>query len=284
MESRITWLQKKHNIDIPFIKIDIRDIDNLKKIFKDYRIKGIIHTAALKSVAESNEKKEEYLAVNHIATREILKIAQKNGVEKFIFSSTAAIYGNVSESRFCEEDDLPNPISNYGLSKVLAEEEVSKSNSESDLLGTSLRFFNVVGAAAPALRDSSVANLVPIVINKINSNNPIEIFGDDYLTKDGTCIRDYVDVRDIAKAHSLVANSGVSLPNSINIGTGIGVSVQEIISMILRLKEIEHYNVLNLGRRHGDPDFLCANVNLAREILKFKAQYAIDESIGTVIF
>jgi UDP-glucose 4-epimerase len=168
LESRITFLRAKHGAPIPFIKCDIRDYNEIENAIREYKIDGIVHTAALKAVGESMEKPDEYFQVNLDATKELIEIAKRNGVKKFIFSSTAAVYGSPDSMEPCKEDGPKAPISPYGDSKYQAESSVTAFINEPGNHGTSLRFFNVVGTAAPELLDNSVENLVPIVLGKLN--------------------------------------------------------------------------------------------------------------------
>jgi UDP-glucose 4-epimerase len=148
--------------------------------------------------------------------------------------------------------------------------------------GTSLRFFNVVGTASQELLDNSVENLVPIVLGKLNKGEAPVIFGTDYPTEDGTCVRDYVDVRDIAQAHLVAANATGAIPSIINVGTGRGASVREIINLVLDAVNKSDTEVIEAPRRAGDPAFLCANVDLAATELGFKSKYSLEESIRSL--
>jgi UDP-glucose 4-epimerase len=206
LESRIEYLRKKYKKEIPLIIADIRDTSKFNEVLATYKPYGIVHTAALKAVGESMEKPDEYFEVNLHATTKMLALAAQHNIHYFIFSSTAAVYGAPDHSNPIKEDDPKNPISPYGASKLAAESEVNKFLTTPGNHGTSLRFFNVVGTAAPELIDNSVENLVPIVINKLKAGQPPVIYGTDYPTPDGTCVRDYVDVRDIARAHLAAAD------------------------------------------------------------------------------
>jgi UDP-glucose 4-epimerase len=270
LESRIVYLRAKHNAPIPFIKADIRDYNELESVIRTHNIDGIVHTAALKAVGESMEKSDEYFQVNLEATTELIAIAKRNNVKKFIFSSTAAVYGSPDSMDPCKEDGPKAPISPYGDSKYQAESEVTAFINTPGNHGTSLRFFNVVGAAAPELLDNSVENLVPIVLGKLNKGEAPTIFGTDYPTPDGTCIRDYVDVRDIARAHLAAANATTKLPDTMNIGTGRGASVREIIKLVL-----EATNKL-------DTQVLCADVTLAKSAMGFESKYSLEESVRSL--
>jgi UDP-glucose 4-epimerase len=282
LQSRIKFLEDKHQIKIPLVQADILDYKKLDETIKKHNIYGIVHTAALKAVGESMEKPELYFEVNLTATIELLKIAEQNNVKNFIFSSTAAVYGSPDSMEPCKEDGPVVPISPYGDSKYQAEAYVEQFLSKPGNHGTSLRFFNVIGSgASPELLDNSVENLIPIVINKMKAGQSPIIFGTDYPTDDGTCIRDYVDVRDIARAHLAAADSTDVLPTQINIGTGRGASVRQIIELVLAELRKSDTPVIESDRRAGDPAFLCADVSLAKTALNFESRYSLQESIGS---
>jgi UDP-glucose 4-epimerase len=282
LESRIIYLRAHHKVEIPFIKADIRDYNELESVIRTHKIDGIVHTAALKAVGESMEKSDEYFQVNLEATTELIAIAKRNGVKKFIFSSTAAVYGSPDSMDPCKEDGPKAPISPYGDSKYQAESAVTAFINTPGNHGTSLRFFNVVGATAPELLDNSVENLVPIVLGKLNKGEAPTIFGTDYPTPDGTCIRDYVDVRDIARAHLAAADAATKLPETMNIGTGRGASVREIIKLVLDATKKSDTKVFEVERRAGDPAFLCADVTLAKSAMGFESKYSLEESVRSL--
>jgi UDP-glucose 4-epimerase len=282
LEPRIAFLRAKHGVEIPFIKADIRDYNEIESVIRTHKIGGIVHTAALKAVGESMEKSDEYFQVNLDATNELIEIAKRNGVKKFIFSSTAAVYGSPDSMEPCKEGGPKAPISPYGDSKYQAESKVTAFINEPGNHGTSLRFFNVVGTAAPELLDNSVENLVPIVLGKLNKGEAPVIFGTDYPTTDGTCVRDYVDVRDIARAHLAAADATTKLPPAMNIGTGRGASVREIINLVLDATNKSDTAVIENPRRAGDPAFLCADVTLAKSAMGFESKYSLEASIRSL--
>jgi len=281
LEARAEYLQEKYKTKIPLIVADIRDTVKFEEALTTYKPHGVIHTAALKAVGESMEKSDEYFDVNFHATTKMLGLLKKHNIHNFIFSSTAAVYGSPEHSNPCKEDDPKNPISPYGSSKLAAEEEVNKFLAIPGNQGTSLRFFNVIGTAAPELMDNSVENLVPIVINKIKAGQPPVIFGTDYLTPDGTCIRDYVDVRDVAKAH-LVAADSATLPVVMNVGTGRGASVREVIKLVCDAAVLNDVMSIESERRSGDPAFLCADVTLINKAMNFVSYYSIEASVKSL--
>jgi UDP-glucose 4-epimerase len=281
LESRIGYLREKHKTDVPFIVADIRDTVKFEEVLTTYKPYGVIHAAALKAVGESMEKPHEYFEVNFHTTSKLLELLKKHNIHNFIFSSTAAVYGSPEHSNPIKEDDLKNPISPYGASKLAAEGEVNKFLAIPGNQGTALRFFNVIGTAAPELMDNSVENLVPIVINKLKAGQPPVIFGTDYSTPDGTCIRDYVDVRDVARAH-LVAADSAAIPAVMNVGTGRGASVREVIKLVCEAAALDDVIATETERRSGDPAFLCADVTLINNEIGFVAQHSIEASVKSL--
>ena len=280
LESRVEYLREKHKTDVPLIVADIRDSDKFEEVLTTYRPYGVIHAAALKAVGESMEKPDEYFEVNFHATSKMLELLKRHDIHNFIFSSTAAVYGSPEHSNPIKEDDPKNPISPYGASKLAAEGEVNKFLATPGNQGTSLRFFNVIGTAAPELMDNSVENLVPIVINKLKAGQSPVIFGTDYPTPDGTCIRDYVDVRDVARAH-LAAAKSETLPAVMNVGTGRGASVREVIKLVCEAAK-NNLKAIEADRRSGDPASLCADVTLINREIGFVAEYSIEASVKSL--
>jgi len=281
LESRVEYLREKYKTEIPLIVADICDTVKFEEVLTTYKPYGVIHAAALKAVGKSMAKPDEYFEVNFHATSKMLELLKKYNIHNFIFSSTAAVYGSPEHLNPIKEDDPKNPISPYGASKLAAEVEVSKFLSTPGNHGTSLRFFNVVGTAAPELMDNSVENLVPIVINKLKAGQPPVIFGTDYSTPDGTCIRDYVDVRDVARAH-LVAADSATLPAVMNIGTGRSASVREVIKLVCDAAALNDVISIEAERRSGDPASLCADVTLINNAIGFVTEYSIEASVKSL--
>lgn len=283
LDNLSSGLVKRIPSGVNLIEGDICDSDLVSRVLTENHIEGIINLAALKSVEESKRIPDEYERINHLGTKILVDCAILAGVKIFIQSSTAAVYGN-SESGFVSETSELNPISPYGQSKVLAEKEVARFVQEGGRRGTSLRYFNVLGSESPLLKDNSKANVVPMVLEALAKGTPPEIFGDDYLTKDGTCIRDYIHVSDIARAHVLAAIKlqGGTLPPAINIGTGHGYSVREVMSEIL-VQSNSNTEPVVVSRREGDPAVLVARVDLALEAMGFTADRSLGEMISTSV-
>jgi UDP-glucose 4-epimerase len=262
---------------------DICDEVFISRVFKDESIKGVVNLAALKSVDESLAKPELYEQVNFRGVQKLLAESIKSGVQYFIQSSTAAVYGS-SQDGFVDEMNETLPISPYGATKLKAENLLSVEISRGAIRGTSLRYFNVIGSSKPEMQDTSKANIVPMVLGALQKGQNPRIFGADYETPDGTCVRDYVHVVDIARAHLLAAEKVQmhDLPPAINIGTGKGYSVREIMNEILAQKGSLLIPEVH-PRRQGDPALLVARVELAQEVLSFRAERGLSEMIASAI-
>jgi len=269
--------------NIEFIEGSITDSKVVKATLEKYSISGIINLAALKSVAESELYPEKYESINHLGVSTLIEESKRFGVKYFIQSSTAAVYGN-SKSGFVSESDELIPISQYGLTKSKAEDALSEAIDSKFLRGVSLRYFNVLGSATSELKDRSSANIVPMVLESLSMNKAPRIFGNDYTTHDGTCIRDYVHVEDIARAHALAVMKlrTSNFPKAINIGTGTGYSVREIMTEILK-QTGSMLEPIVVERRQGDPAMLVAKVQLAKDVLGFEAKKTLEEMIASSI-
>jgi UDP-glucose 4-epimerase len=292
-EARIPWIlldidlesAKAKFSDIEkFEKCDIRDVNSLKEVFVKHSFEGVIHLAALKSVEDSQSRQQEYFETNVIGTRNILDVMNEFGTTKIIFSSSAAVYQAGEETALVDESSPLGPVSFYGQTKVEAEEAIQHQSHKSNVNSMVFRYFNVAGALDSTLRDKSKQNLIPITIYKLKSKLPPEIFGNDYETADGTAIRDYVDVRDIANAHlkAIAYFSYNSKSHILNIGTGKGASVSEVIELT---QEIMGTSILPLikSRRPGDISAIAADCKKAREIIGFSSNYSLREMIETSI-
>ena len=211
--------KRLENLNIDFVEGSITNFEIVSQALDNVDL--VIHCAAYKSVVESEINPAKYHEVNYYGTNTLLNEMVKKGVNSIIFASTAAIYGNTVTSPMSESAH-PTPISTYGKTKLKAERLLESYTKNSNIKGISLRFFNAVGAATNNMADTSTDNLFPKVFAAISSKKPAEIYGDDYKTPDGTCIRDYVHVSDIAEAHIQAAyfsNNGI-----FNLGTGRGHS------------------------------------------------------------
>ena len=282
LKARINYLEKKHNKQIPLAIGDIRSVDSLSKTLSVEKFDGIIHTAALKSVAESFIKPNEYFEVNTVGTENIINIAEKLGIKQLIFSSTAAVFSPQRGNQSLNEKSNTEPSSPYGMSKLLAEKVVDEFLIKDGHHGTSLRFFNVIGCSCTELADQSKDNLIPITLSKILNKLPPEIYGNDYDTHDGTCVRDFIDVRDVARAHLLAAKAKIRLPSVMNVGTGHGMSVQEVINLVAEVIINQKVHPVIKERRQGDIPSVYADVALIKEKIGFESKYSILQSIESL--
>jgi UDP-glucose 4-epimerase len=260
---------------------DIRNIDSIRNVFLRHQIDGVIHLAALKSVEESLQKPDMYFDVNVKGTQNLVDIAAEYKIDKLLFSSSAAVYGNSKSGKVTENSELA-PLSPYGNSKLIAEKIVFDFGQSTRAGTCSLRYFNVAGSESRLLTDRSVSNLIPMVIDQIRKNEIPRIFGTDYPTPDGSCVRDYIHVSDVSLSHSLVAMklNDLDFPKVLNIGTGQGVSVKDVVTKCLEVMHSDlGFSIEN--RRDGDPADLSADVSLFEKVvgkLKMKDLEAIIKS------
>jgi UDP-glucose 4-epimerase len=260
---------------------DIRNIDSIRNVFSRHQIDGVIHLAALKSVEESLQKPDLYFDVNVKGTQNLIDIAAEYKIDKLLFSSSAAVYGDTKSGKVTENSELA-PLSPYGNSKLIAEKIVFDFGQSTGACTCSLRYFNVAGSESRLFTDRSVNNLIPMVIDQIRKNEIPRIFGTDYPTPDGSCVRDYIHVSDVSLSHYLVAMklNDLDFPKVLNIGTGQGVSVKGVITKCLEVMHSEiGFSIEN--RREGDPAALSADVSLFEEVvgkLKMKDLDAIIKS------
>jgi UDP-glucose 4-epimerase len=272
------------DLDIQFLEGSITEIDFLDSIIGKTKPEAIINLAGLKSVAESQRIPEEYFRVNHKGVENLLDIAIRYGVSYFVQSSTAAVYGG-SKNSIVSESEVVKAISVYGESKLMAEKAVSKFIDERKIRATNLRYFNVIGSSDPVLQERTGDNIVPVVVRAIHENKAPYILGTDYSTKDGTCIRDYIHVVDVALAHIQAINALQSgqVSKAINIGTGVGYSVREIISEITTQMNSSLLPI-EMPRREGDPAVIIANSDLAKTEIGFHAKFSLKDMISTSIW
>lgn len=242
---------------------DIRDKSILHKIFSENKIEAIFHFAGLISVEESTKNPNMYFENNVLGSKTLFETAAEFGVNKFIFSSTAAVYGNPSEIPI-PEDHPKNPTSPYGESKLATEQNLADlRDSSPDVSFVCLRYFNACGAAL----DGSLGedhkpetHIIPLAIKAARSGHEFKIFGVDYDTPDGTCLRDYIHVLDLVEAHFLALEKINSEPGGyyFNVGTGKGISNREIVEEVKRISGRD-FPVLEFERRAGDADKLIAD-------------------------
>lgn len=269
--------------DLPLVQFDLAAADAEEKlvaVMKDYEIDGVIHLAARKSVADSVAEPEYYFRQNIHSVNNLLSAMRTVGVSNLVFSSSAAAYGNPN-LQLVNEDYQCQPINPYGETKLIGEWMITNSSRAWGLRAISLRYFNVAGAGKPELVDTSVANLIPIAISAVREGRPIQVFGTEWPTPDGSCVRDYIHVSDLAQAHIQSLNYLTDMPADnivLNVGTGVGSSVLDVIQTIRDLSGSE-FEVDYAPPRPGDPASLCADTSKIGKVLGWKAQYTLRDMV-----
>jgi UDP-glucose 4-epimerase len=272
----------KSRIDGKFSDVVTGDVlDRQALISACEGIDAVIHLAAKKAVGESVDNPLKYYENNVGGTLNLLAAMSLKGVKRIVFSSTAAVYAP-SDKLSITEDDLTEPLSPYGQTKLLSEKLISAVAKAENLSAISLRYFNVVGALRDEFADNSKDNLVPKVFAALKAGKYPEIYGSDYPTKDGSCIRDYIHVSDLAKAH-LVALEKVFAANVdevYNVGSGTGYSVTEMINQIA--ESIGKAITPTLSpRRPGDTAQLIASIAKIDRDLGWKPERSLKEMIDS---
>jgi UDP-glucose 4-epimerase len=267
------------------VQTSLQDVSGINRIFEDANITGVVHLAAKKRVGESVERPDYYWQENVIGLHNLIAAMTSRDVKSFVFSSSAAVYGqpDVLPGTLITEQTPCSPINPYGATK-LEGELLSKAMAESDgMKVVALRYFNAAGAGRPELGDQFIFNLVPIIFDALDRGNQPNVFGNDYPTSDGSCIRDYVHVQDLAEAHiaamKFVEESDPGF-TAINIGTGSGTSVYEVLEMIQDVTGISIEPIVG-QRREGDPPALVADVSLAKEILGWQSSRDLREIVSS---
>lgn len=269
-----------------FYKGDIRDKNFLDEIFKKEKINAVIHFAANSLVGESMTDPLKYYDNNLYGTMVLLKSMVENGIDKIVFSSTAAVYGE-PENIPILETDRTEPTNTYGETKLSMEKMFKWVSRAHNLRYVSLRYFNACGAHVSGKigeAHNPESHLIPLILQVPNGQRKeVSIFGDDYPTKDGTCIRDYIHVTDLAQAHILAVDylrKGNS-SDIFNLGNGVGFTVKEVIETARKVTGHPVPAVIS-QRRAGDPAQLIASSKKAKAVLGWKPQYAdIEEIIAT---
>ncbi|MBW8764467.1 MAG: UDP-glucose 4-epimerase GalE [Microbacterium sp.] len=272
---------------VPFVRGSILDRELVEKTLREHGATGVIHVAGFKYAGVSVQRPLHTYAQNVEGTRVVLEAMQSAGVANIVFSSSAAVFGT-PDAPLVVEDTEKRPASPYGESKLIGEwllrdQAVATAESEKPLRHTSLRYFNVVGSADPAVYDVSPHNLFPIVFEKLIAGETPRINGDDYDTEDGTNVRDYVHVGDIAAAHVAAAQrlaAGEPIEAAYNLGSGDGLSVRQIMDAMARVTGIDFTPEIG-PRRAGDPDRIVATGELAARDLDWKMRYTVDEMVRT---
>ena len=277
----INFLKTQGNLN--FEKADLKDFQDIDKIFDKYNIDAVIHFAGYIQVEESVENPEKYYTNNVCGTLNLLRAMNKHNVRKLVFSSTCATYGEPQYTPI-DENHPQNPVNPYGETKLIIEKILSDYDKAYNLKSIKLRYFNVIGAEEKSRIGewhTPETHIVPNILKAcLGETKEFKIYGNDYNTPDGTCVRDYVNVNDLAKAHLLAYNYLIKENKSdvFNLGTENGISVKEIFETCEKVvgKKIP---VKYEDRRAGDAERLCANSTKAKTILGWTPIYSLEDSI-----
>jgi UDP-glucose-4-epimerase GalE len=274
----------EHNVrGLSFHKLHLSETEALSELMRREHVDAVVHFAAYSAVGESTRKPELYFLNNDGGTASLLSAMIQADVKRLVFSSTAAVYGSPKIVPIPE--DLPfDPVNPYGESKVLVEKMLRWMDSCSGLRSIALRYFNACGAdpeSGLGEEHEPETHLIPLLIRAVVSGNPMTIFGDDYETPDGTCIRDYIHVTDLAEAHVVaiekLLTGGAS--DVFNVGTGTGQSVLEVVRAVEQATGRKVPREIG-PRRAGDPAVLVANSDKLKRMLGWKPRFT---EIGDIV-
>ena len=267
--------------DTPLVRLDVATDEArsvLSNLMVDEDVTAVIHFSARKQVGESVARPAWYYQQNIGGMANVLAAMEVAGVDQMIFSSSAAVYG-IPTAEVVTEDMAGHPINPYGETKLIGEWMMADCERAWDLKWIGLRYFNVAGTGWVDLEDPACLNLVPMILERLSKGDTPKIFGTDYPTDDGTCIRDYIHVKDLADAHIAAMDAldrGNPAHRQFNVGTGLGTSVREIVD---GLREVAGWNfeVEELDRRAGDPPMLIGDPMSIAVDLGWKANYGVKE-------
>jgi len=275
LDNLSTGHKKLINKKAIFIKSDIKNKKKLIKLINFYKIDSIIHLAASLNVSEAEKKKREYYNNNVIGTKNILEACKNSKVKYLIFSSSCAVYGNIKGA--VNENKKPNPNGYYGYTKYKGEELVKKFQKKFNIKYGILRYFNVAGASQSGKIgeiETSHGHLIKnLAIQSLKKYPKVEIFGNNYKTKDGTCIRDYIHVIDLADIHikGLYYLKKNKKSFTLNCGYGKGYSVQEIVNIFKKIKK--NVSIKILKRRPGDIAQVYSNTKKLNQLFNWKPRH-----------
>jgi len=262
-----------------FVEGSVLDRGLVRKTLREHGVTGVVHIAAKKQVGESMADPLLYYRENVEGMVALLEACQAKGVDKVVFSSSAATYG-LPDVELVDEDTPGVPLSPYGESKLIGEWMLRSCERAYGMRAMSLRYFNVAGAAEPELGDTGVFNLIPMVFERLEAGERPRVFGGDYPTPDGTCVRDYVHVADIADAHLAAARAleGGAPGATYNVGRGEGSSVLEVLRVVGEVTGRDTTPDV-VDRRPGDPARIVAKVDRIGEELGSTATHDLRSMV-----
>ncbi|WP_199424374.1 UDP-glucose 4-epimerase GalE [Actinotalea solisilvae] len=273
--------------DVPLVRASILDTDAVLAAMREHAVTGVVHLAGFKYAGVSVQRPLHTYEQNVTGTAHLLRAAAEAGVEAVVFSSSAAVYGT-PHTDLVTEATPPAPESPYGESKLIGEwllrdQARATADAPAPLRHTSLRYFNVVGSGTPDLYDTSPHNLFPLVLDALVAGRTPRINGTDYETPDGTCVRDYVHVADLATSHVAAARAlaeGRPLEPVYNLGSGDGVSVRQIMTAMAEVTGIA-FEPEEAPRRPGDPARIVASGELAARDLDWRMRHSLTQMVAS---
>jgi UDP-glucose 4-epimerase len=268
---------------VPLVVGSTLDRALLDRVLTEHQVEGVLHIAAKKQVGESVQQPLRYYRENVEGLRVVLEAAAAAGVRRFLLSSSAAVYG-MPDVETVTEDTPCAPMSPYGETKLIGEWLVRATGRAHGLGTIALRYFNVAGSATPELADPGVFNLVPMAFERLTAGQAPLVFGADYPTQDGTCVRDYIHVADVADAHVAAVRRLRDRPDDtelvLNIGRGEGVSVREMLDVIGKVTGLDATGEV-AARRPGDPARVVASAERIAEELGWTARHSVEEMVAS---
>ena len=269
--------------DVPFVEGSVTDPGAVALALDDYPVTGVVHLAGLKYAGISVEQPLRFYRENVFGTQVLLEAVVARGIDRFLFSGSSSWYGT-QRVEIVGEDEPARPQSPYGETKVAGEWLLrSVARATPGLRQSTLRYFNVAGSGSPELADHSPYNLFPMVLKAVSCGAPAMIFGTDYPTPDGTCVRDYVHVSDVADAHLRVAQQldvGGECADVYNIGRGEGASVREILDTVHAVTGLD-FEIVEKPRRAGDPPRTVCSVERIRRDLDWHARFDLTDMVSS---
>lgn len=267
---------------VPLVRTNVGDRQVVEAALRAFDVRGVIHLAAKKAPAESVERPLFYYRENVAAMGSLLEAMLGAGVHRIVFSSSCSVYGTPAVEQVTEET-ATSPESPYGRSKLIGEWMLRDVAVATPIRYASLRYFNVAGSGAPELGDRGVFNLIPMVFEALTNGRTPKVFGTDYPTRDGSCIRDYIHVADLAEAH-VAAAAVLERPDppsaAYNIGRGEGVTVLEVLDTIRAVTGID-FVAEHSGRRAGDPVAISALTHFSEESLNWRASRDLHDMVAS---
>ncbi|MBN9375953.1 MAG: UDP-glucose 4-epimerase GalE [Cellulomonas sp.] len=267
---------------VPFVEGSVLDVDLVRSAIAEHGVDGVVHLAGFKYAGVSVSRPLHTYEQNVTGTVHLLAAMAAEGVERIVFSSSAGVYGTPDVERVTEATPT-TPESPYGESKLIGEWLLADQGRATGLRHTSLRYFNVVGSGTPELYDTSPHNLFPLIFEALLAGRTPRINGADYPTPDGTCVRDYVHVADLADAHVAAAQAlavGAPLEKVYNLGSGDGVSVRQIMDAVAQVTGIAFAPEVG-PRRPGDPARIVASGELAARDLGWAMRHSLEDMVGS---